>query len=260
MPTVRSEGVRLAVEVVGEGEPVTVVGHGLTGSRVDLAILAPFVPGTKVLFDFRGHGESERPGPGAYSMDHFAADVDNVATAFGATALVGASLGGGATLRLLLSKPDRFQRLVILLPARLERATGAREKLLRLADLLEQHPLEKVADIVVAEEDAEGAFDGFPSTRALRRDAILRMHRDGMPAAIRESIADPPVGDGSVMSRVTTPTLIVAQEGDPVHAASVARELAAAMPNAELLLFPHPQALARDIPAVTSRVAEFLTT
>ena len=65
MPDVISfDGVPLATEVMGEGEPITVLAHGLTGFRRDFAIFAPFLPGTKVLFDFRGHGESGRPGPG----------------------------------------------------------------------------------------------------------------------------------------------------------------------------------------------------
>lgn len=140
-----SDGVRLAVEVVGEGEPVTVFGHGLTGSRHELAFFAPFLPGTKVLFDFRGHGESERPGPGHYTMDHFAADIAAVASAYGATCAAGASLGSGAILRLLCSRPDRFEKLVLLLPARLEASMEAHARLLRLADVLEAHPLEEAA-------------------------------------------------------------------------------------------------------------------
>lgn len=83
-------------------------------------LFAPFLSGTKVLFDFRGHGDSERPGPGAYSMAHFAGDVEAVASTFGATCAAGVSLGSGAILRLLCSRPDRFERLVSLLPARLE--------------------------------------------------------------------------------------------------------------------------------------------
>lgn len=188
MPTVNSGGVQLAVDVIGVGEPVTVVGHGLTGSRRDLAILAPMITGTKVLFDFRGHGDSGRPPPGSYSMDDFAADVDNVAAAFHATSLVGVSLGGGATLRLLHTKPDRFEKLVFILPARLERSGDARTRLLRLAELLQAMPLPEVADIVMAEEEADGHFDGFPGARDIRRRSILGMNADGIPHAIREAV------------------------------------------------------------------------
>jgi 3-oxoadipate enol-lactonase len=256
MSTVLSDGVRLAVEVVGEGDPVTVVGHGLTQSRRDLGLLAPFLPGTKVLFDFRGHGESQRPGPGHYSMDDFAADVDNVAEAFGATCAAGTSLGAGATLRLLCHRPDRFRKLVVILPARL--GSEARAGLLRLADLLESHPLERVADMVIEEEEAAGRFENFPAARELRRQSILAMNRDGIPLAIRECIDDPPIRDPDPITRVTASALVIAQEGDPVHDADVARELTKILPQAELLLFPDRFSLIREIPAVVSRASAFL--
>jgi pimeloyl-ACP methyl ester carboxylesterase len=256
MSTVLSDGVRLAVEVVGDGEPVTVVGHGLTQSRRDLGLLAPFLPGTKVLFDFRGHGESERPGPGSYSMDDFATDVDNVAKAFGATCMAGTSLGAGAALRLMSYQPDRFEKLVVILPARLR--SEARAGLLRLAGLLETHPLDRVADIVIEEEEAAGRFNGFPAARELRRQSILGMNGDGIPLAIRECIDDPPIRDPEPITRVTASALVIAQEGDPVHDADVAHELVEILPRAELVLFGDRFALIREIPTLVSRVGAFL--
>jgi pimeloyl-ACP methyl ester carboxylesterase len=258
MPTVLSEGVRLAVDVHGHGDPVTVVGHGLTGGRADLAVLAPFIPGTKILFDFRGHGDSERPPPGSYSMDLFAADVDAVVTGYGATRLVGISLGGGATLRLLHTRPDRFERLVFVLPARLEEEEPARARLLRLADLLETRPLPEVADVVVAEEEAEGSFDGQPAARDLRMRSLLAMNSDGIPHAIREALDDPPLRDPDALRGVTAPALVVGQEGDPVHRVEVARELAEVLPSAELVVYPDRFALLREIPSLTRRIADFL--
>jgi 3-oxoadipate enol-lactonase len=258
MPKVMSDGVRLVADVHGEGDPVTVVGHGLTGNRTDLAVLAPFIPGTKVFFDFRGHGDSDRPAPGSYSMDEFGNDVDNVAEAFGATRLVGVSLGGGATLRLLHRKPDRFERLVFVFPARLEDSVPVRTKLLRLADLLEARPIPEVADIVVAEEEAEGMFTEQPAARDIRMGALLAMNADGIPHAIREAVDDPPLQDPEVLPRITAPALVVAQEGDPMHRAEVARELADALPNAELVVYPDRFALMKEIPSLTARIAEFL--
>jgi 3-oxoadipate enol-lactonase len=258
MPTVMSDGVRLVADVHGEGEPVTVVGHGLTGNRSDLAVLAPFIPGTKVFFDFRGHGDSDRPPSGSYSMDDFGADVDNVAAAFGATRLVGVSLGGGATLRLLHRKPDRFERLVFVFPARLEDAGPVRTKLLRLAEMLETRPVPEVAATVVAEEEAEGMFAEQPATRDLRMQALLAMNADGIPHAIREAVDDQPLRDPEILPRITAPALVVAQEGDPTHGAEVAKELVEALPNAELLVYPDRFALVREIPSLTARIAEFL--
>lgn len=258
---VDSGGVRLAVEVLGEGAPVTVVAHGLTQSRGELRLFAPYVAGTKVLFDFRGHGESERPGPGSYRMDDFAADVEAVADAYDATVLIGASLGGGATLRLLRRRPGMFERLVILLPARLEPGVGseeARGRMFRVADHLERYPLEEAADRILAAEEAEGAFDGSRAAKELRLEALLRMNGDGLPNAIRESLDDPPVTDPEPLRRVQAPVLVIGQEGDPVHEAWVARELAEMLPRGELMMFDDPLALVEEIPRLVSRVADFI--
>jgi pimeloyl-ACP methyl ester carboxylesterase len=255
---VSTEGVGLAVELMGSGEPVTVVAHGLTGSRHDLAPLAPVVPGTSVLFDFRGHGESDRPSAGAYSMEDFAADLGAVADAYGATRLVGVSLGGGAGLRLLSHRPDRFERLVFVLPARIDPRSAARARLLRLAARLEAAEVAAVAAEVVAEEDREGEYGGELTSRETRRLALLRMNGEGVPRAIREALEDPPVRDPGAIGRITAPALVIGQGGDPVHTAAAASDLAEALPNGELILYPSRSALVADIGSLAVRVAAFL--
>ena len=256
---VDSGGVKLAVEVQGEGEPVTVLAHGLSGSRADVALFAPFLPGTKVMFDFRGHGDSDRPGDGAYALDLFAQDVDAVATTFGATAFAGISLGTAAALRLLARRPDRFARLVFLLPARLDRSMSAHAQLMSLADLLERQGVETVAERVLEEEDRAGRFTDFPAGRDFRRGVVLRMNREGVPRAIREVLAEGPLQDeGDLLARIEAPALVIGQRGDPIHAAAVAEDLAETLPNAELLLFDDQHALMRRIPEVVGRVARFL--
>jgi pimeloyl-ACP methyl ester carboxylesterase len=251
-------GVTLAVDVIGSGEPVTVVAHGLTGSRHDLAPLAPVVPGTAILFDFRGHGESDRPGTGAYSMEDFAADLDAVSEAYGATRLVGVSLGGGAALRLLARRPDRFERLVFVLPARVDPGSPAGRRLLRLAARLEAAEVAEVATEVIAEEEQEGEYGGELTSRETRRLALLRMNGEGVPRAIREALHDPPLRDPTVIRRVTAPALVIGQGGDPVHTAEAARNLADALPNAELILYPSRAALVSDMASLATRVAAFL--
>src|SRR6266542_2670921 len=164
MPTVISrDGTELFVEVLGDGEPVVLLAHGLTGNRNELAIFAPFLPGTKVLMDFRGHGQSGRPTAGSYTFERLAEDLEAVADAYGATVVAGGSMGAAATLRVLESKPDRFAKLIILLPARLEVGDETYTRLSRMADLLEEHGPERTAEIVLAQEG-----DSFHSTDVAR--------------------------------------------------------------------------------------------
>lgn len=259
MSEVEHDGVRLAVEVVGEGTPVTVLGHGLTGSRRELQIFAPFLPGATVLMDFRGHGESDRPPPGSYSFDHFAADLDAVSRAHDATCAGGASLGAIAIMRLLARDPGRFERLVFLFPAKLDEGGVVKARLLRLAELLEAHGPEGAAEITIAEETANGAFDDFPASKEYRRQAILAMNAEGVPRAIRETVEEEVLTDPGALEQVEAPVLIISQEGDLLHTSEVAHELADAFRHSELIIYPSPEELIRDIPVVVQRVASFLS-
>jgi 3-oxoadipate enol-lactonase len=256
--TLAPDGVKLAVEVSGEGKPISIFGHGLTGSRGDFRLITQFLPGTKVLFDFRGHGESDLPGAGSYSTDHFASDLDAVARDHGATCAGGISLGVGAVLRLLCRDPDRFDKLIFIQPARLDRSNEAHRRLFRLADVLERLPFDLAVDEIIDAEAAEGAFDEWPGQRELRRTTLKSMHPDSIPHAIRECIDDPPVTDGRSLRPVLAPAIVIAHEGDPIHDASVARELAEALPNAELALFSNYHELLEETPALVQRVAKLL--
>src|SRR6476659_989183 len=136
MPEVVTEDATLHVEIDGEGEPVTVLAHGLTNSCRELAMLTPLVPGTKVRFCFRGHGHSSSPERG-YRFADFARDLDAVATEYGADIAVGSSLGAGAICSLVADRPDRFRKLVMLLPAGLDVEFQYKDRMLRTAALVE---------------------------------------------------------------------------------------------------------------------------
>ncbi len=260
MPTVISkDGTELFVEVVGEGEPVVLLAHGLTGNRNELAIFAPFLPGTKVLMDFRGHGNSGRPPAGSYTFDFLAQDVAAVADEFGVSVAGGGSMGAAAMLRLLEEDPARFDKLIILLPAKLELGDETYVRLSRMADLLEEHGPEKTAEIVLAEEEAAGAFEQFPASKDYRRAAILAMNADGVPNAIRGVINDEPVRDQERLREIKAPTLIIAQEGDAFHSTEVAQELADALPNSDLVILPDQHALLREIPMLMMKVHNLLS-
>src|SRR5262249_62017099 len=113
---------------------VAVVAHGLTNSCRELAALTPFIPGTKVRFCFRGHGHSSSPEHG-YRFADFGRDVLAVADAYGATVAIGTSLGAGAIPPVRASGPDRFERLVFLLPARPDLPVPSHHRMLHTAGL-----------------------------------------------------------------------------------------------------------------------------
>jgi len=110
---------RLRVEELGggPGAPVVLV-HGGGGDRSHWHAVAPLLATDRrvVLFDQRGHGESDAPTDGDLSLDALASDVAAVAFAFGlqAPVLVGHSLGGAVVAETVGRLPNRFAGAVFL--------------------------------------------------------------------------------------------------------------------------------------------------
>ena len=125
---------------------------------MELAAFTPMAPGTKVRFCFRGHGHSSTPEPGAYAYADFARDLDAVAAQHGATAAVGTSLGAGALAHLLAREPDRFERLVFLLPPSLEGSIGRLDAtpIERTAELLESLPRDEAIEAILRSRGGRG--------------------------------------------------------------------------------------------------------
>jgi pimeloyl-ACP methyl ester carboxylesterase len=137
MPEVRIDDATLFCEVDGDGAPITVVAHGLTNNRNELAGFTPMLPGTKVRFDFRGHGKTVTSPDASFRFEDFARDVDAVAKAYGATVAIGTSLGAGALGNLVCRVPDRFERMIWLLPAGLDVPFPLRDRYHELAGGIE---------------------------------------------------------------------------------------------------------------------------
>jgi pimeloyl-ACP methyl ester carboxylesterase len=224
----------VAFTVLGSGTPVTVFAHGLGVSAAETRPLAARAAGTRVLLDFRGHGASG-PLPGGWDYDLLADDLDAVVRATGATQAVGLSVGSGALLRLLSRDPARFERLVMVMPAALDddRDDGATVAIRRLGSAIDARDAEAVTELLLAEVPLE-----MRERRAVRvltaRRAAAMVERPA-PRPLR---ADRPVHDRAVLAAVSAPTLVVAQDDDPLHALGLAVQLTAALPRSALLALP----------------------
>src|ERR1700679_1118097 len=113
--TVASDGVKLAFERAGKGNPVMLV-HGFASSRgQNWKSTGWYSTLTEAGFsitamDCRGHGESGKPhDPASYGHERMAEDVVAVMDAAGVMAapVVGYSMGGFLALRLAAHHPGR---------------------------------------------------------------------------------------------------------------------------------------------------------
>lgn len=234
-----------------------VLAHGLTNSCRELAALTPLFPGTKVRFCFRGHGHSSSPERG-YRFADFARDLEAVADAYGADVAIGTSLGAGAVAHVVAGRPDRFRKLVFLLPAGLDQPFEYKERMLRTAALVEGRSLEEAIEAVLSDPDRLENYVQYPWLRDIDRQMLAELNVEGVPRAIREVIEDWPLEDREDMRKVTAPTLLICREGDEIHPAVVGRILADIMPNAELIVFETGEAMYAAIPQLVERVREFV--
>ena len=115
------DGVRIAYEIAGQGEPVVLV-HGFAASRAQNWRAPGWYEtlngaGYRVVaLDCRGHGESDKPhDPASYGHDIMARDVLAVmqAAGVGRAFLMGYSMGGFITMYVLLGHPQLLRKVVI---------------------------------------------------------------------------------------------------------------------------------------------------
>lgn len=241
--------------VVGAGDPVTVLAHGLGGSTAETRPLAAGLTGTRVLLHFRGHGDSD-PLDDGWDYDILAADLRAVADEVGATRALGLSLGAGALLRLLTATPDWFERLAFVLPAALDRgrSDGATARLDRLAEAMRVGDLDHLQELLLLEVP--------PELRELRAAQVLTARR-----ARQLAFTEPPfprgfvrpIDDLAVLMAIRVPSLVLAQEGDDLHTVAIARTLAGALPDAALHVLPPGGVFWTDRHRARDLLAEHLT-
>ena len=119
MPMLNRSGVKLHYEVHGEAGPIILLSHGYSATagmwRGQIEALSR--DHKLVLWDMRGHGQSDYPADqSAYTQDATVEDMAAILDAVGAkTAVVGGlSLGGYMSLAFYVKHPERVKALLII--------------------------------------------------------------------------------------------------------------------------------------------------
>jgi pimeloyl-ACP methyl ester carboxylesterase len=233
-------GARIAYSLEGDASPTRIVAHGLTSSRAadDEGGFMPWRGldhGVRTArFDARGHGESTgRTEPDDYLWSSLAGDllalIDEISPHEPVDAL-GASMGTATILWAATLRPERFRRLVLVIPptaweTRVAQGDGYRAA----ADLVERDGigawLAAAQALPTMPILAEG---GWTMSGPAISDALL-------PSVLRgAAMADFPSPDA--VTAIEIPTLLLPWDGDPGHPVSTSERLLELMPNARLEL------------------------
>lgn len=248
----------LEIMTTGSGSPSTVFAHGLAGSIDTTRPFGSGVAGTRTFLHFRGHGGSAAPEtPWTYAA--LASELDAVASHARATRALGVSMGAGAMCSLLQHEPARFERLVFVMPAVLDRPRrdAAMDRLEAMAGCAEQRDVEGLAALLLQEQPAQVRQQ--PAVKLWCRRQALALVGTAVARALRALPHAVPLTDRTALRAVTAPTLVLAQEDDPAHPVWVAEELADLLPDARLELLPPGGIMWRHRKRVRDVIGGFLS-
>jgi pimeloyl-ACP methyl ester carboxylesterase len=244
-------GHRIRYRLQGNGDgPIVVFGHGLLGSIDQVEQHAPgldtlFDRVRLLLYDARGHGESEGPeDPAGYTWETLGRDMATLCELHGEEQAVfgGGSMGAATSLWVALEQPERVRALVLAMPPPLGRqAMRAQEEraaittLDFLAAAIQNYGLEQTVEIA---RQAPG-FASTPEEAEERANWLLSQNPRTILHAIR-GLLTAPYHDPDDYRRIKVPTLVVAHEGDGLHPVRAAKLIADRVPGAKLLVGDRP--------------------
>ena len=227
MPKLNRDGINIYYEVHGSGPPLLLThGYSSTSGMWQGQIEALSKHHKLVLWDMRGHGQSDYPSdPAEYSEALTVGDIAALLDAAGAeTAIVGGlSLGGYMSLAFHRTHPERVRALLIIDTGPGFKKDDAREawnaRALATADKLDQEGLEVL--------------------KAATRERATASHRNakGLTLAARGMLTQRDAAVMELLPNIKVPSLIVVGADDtPFLAAS--DYMAAKIPGAQKVVIP----------------------
>lgn len=193
-----------------------------------------------VLFDHRGVGASGDPG-GPFTTADLADDAAALLAALGIerARVLGAFLGGMVAQELVLRHPERVERLVLV--GTWARPDAKRRMLIAKWKAMVGHGLPR--EIIAWERMLWTLSDETLEQADLVEPMLQGYLRDGFPMSEATFVrqCDACLGHDALdrLEAAERPTLVVCGQQDALAPPRLARELAAALPDAHLVTIPH---------------------
>jgi pimeloyl-ACP methyl ester carboxylesterase len=252
------DGHRLAYTEYGSGERVVVLTHGIMFTRRMHAPLARRLAraGFRVVtLDLLGHGDSDRPTDSwLYSMPAFAEQTLALMDHLGVERAVvgGTSLGANVSLEVAVLAPERVHGLLVEMPV-LDNAI--------VAGLLTFTPLLFAARFVPVAVQGVGMLARRVPHGSQWVDVVtdtLDQRPASMAALLHGVLFGRIAPPRSARKLITTPTLVIGHQRDPIHPFGDADTLAADLPDAEFVQARSPVELRFDPKRLTDEISGFL--
>jgi 3-oxoadipate enol-lactonase len=227
--------VRLHVDAKGEGSTI-VFAHGFGGSARNFRPQVRALAGTHrvVAYDARGHGRSEAPDVAAeYTLERLVDDFERVAEEHGGgrpVVAAGLSLGAATALAFARRRPERVSRLILASPP--GAGTTRSEWALGFAQAIEAEGLESAGARFVWGERSR--FD--PAGAKLIKSGLMEHPGHALAHILRQTLAVLP-SPTELAGGFDRPALVIAG-GDDEGVLPAAKELAAHLPHARLVIVP----------------------
>jgi len=240
MPIVKANGVELFYTEQGKGAETIVFGHGLLmdGSMWDL-VTPHFTQDYRVIcFDFRGQGQSARPGQG-FEIDNLVKDIAALIQSLSETPVhyVGLSMGGMAGMPLAARHPELLRSLVLLDTSAQAEPRRNKNKYAVMSFIVKVFGIKSLVSRTLP----------LMFGKSTMKDPALRgvvKHWKGKLLSLKKDILGPIYGVtgrrdvSGELSKIRCPTLIVVGEEDRTTPPSCARNIKANIANSQLEIIP----------------------
>jgi 3-oxoadipate enol-lactonase len=228
-----SNGVSLAYEEFGEGEPLLLL-HGLTGNRhmfdENVSVFKKYF--RTIVLDARGHGDSDKPD--TYTLNDHIDDVFRLLDYLGIeeTNLIGVSMGSYIAQGVAISSPERIKKMILVATKSEGKTSSMQTLFLKYENELEglsfSEKVLKVSPYMFHDLAAVGKW----SKEASRKGPVLNAEQITSANKALEGF-----DFQQDLYRVTAKTLVISGDHDGLNPPEVGRETARLIPNATFVEF-----------------------